>query len=596
MRTRGYAPLRDYAAIGDGRTVALVARDGSVDWLCLPNLDSPSVFAAVLDAERGGRFSLAPEAPFEAERRYVPETNVLETTFTTADGSVRVTDALALPSTGLEPLRELVRRIEGLSGHVTMGWSVQPRFGYGQRPARFRVDGAVAVADAGPDAVCVRAWETDEPELGGEAISGRCETRGGTRALLVLGAANQEPLVFGSRDEVEKRLDDTVASWRRWAKQRNYDGPWKEHVVRSALALKLLVYSPSGAIAAAPTTSLPETIGGERNWDYRFCWIRDSAFTLEALLDLGCAAEAHSFFWWLLHASQLTHPRLQVLYRLDGGDRAPERILPLAGYRDSTPVRTGNLAVEQLQLDIYGALFETVWRYVRRGSELDGDTGKRLAEIADLVCEIWRRPDWGIWEVRSDPRHFTESKMMCAIALDRACTLAERGLIPADGADRWEREAAAAREFVEDRCFSAGKRAYVRSADSEELDASVLLAASLGYCDAGAPRLRSTLEAVERELRGGDFLYRYTGGDGLQGEEGAFLACSFWHVEALALAGRLDEAARRMESLLAHSNDVGLYAEEIEPESGAFLGNFPQGLTHLALVSAASACAKGAEK
>jgi GH15 family glucan-1,4-alpha-glucosidase len=584
----GFAPIRDYAAIGDGRTAALVALDGSIDWLCLPDLHSPSTFAAILDPDRGGRFSLAPTVPFEAERRYVPGTNVLETTFVTAEGAVRVTDGLSLSDTSLGPLREVARRIEGLAGRVPLAWRVEPRFGYAARDARLSMRGGVAVADAGRDAVAVGTWGAGEPEVDGEAFSGGFEARDGDRALVLLGAAHEEPLVFPSRDDAEARLDATIAFWRGWTGKREYEGPWKDHVLRSALALKLLVYAPSGAIAAAPTTSLPETIGGERNWDYRFSWIRDSVFTLEALTDLGCSAEATAFLWWLLHAAQLTHPRIQVLYGLDGSPDAAERELPLGGYRGSRPVRVGNGAVDQRQLDIYGDLFQTVFLYVERGFELDSDTGSRLAEIADHVCRIWREPDRGLWEVRSDPVHFTQSKMMCFVALDRACRLAERGLVD-DGRVRWAPQARAVQEFVETRCYSEKSRSYTRSAGSDELDASLLLGSLLRYCAPDSPRMLRTIAAIRRELGHGPFLERYSGEDGLRGQEGAFLACSFWLVEALARAGRLDEAAETMEELLGHANDVGLYAEELDPSTGEFLGNFPQGLSHLGLVSAAAA-------
>ena len=584
----GFAPIRDYAAIGDGRTAALVALDGAIDWLCLPDLDSPSVFAALLDPELGGRFTLAPAVPFEAERRYVPGTNVLETTFHTADGVARLTDGLALSDTSLGPSREVARRVEGLAGSVPLAWSVEPRFGYGARGSRLSTRDGVPVAAAGRDAVSVSSWGCGEPELGAGAISGSFAVRDGDRGLVLLGAAHQEPLVFPSRDAAEARLDGTIAFWRGWTGKREYDGPWKDAVLRSALALKLLVYAPSGAIAAAPTTSLPETIGGERNWDYRFAWIRDSVFTLEALTDLGCAAEAKAFFWWLLHAAQLTHPRLQVLYGLDGGPDAAERELPLAGYRGSRPVRVGNDAVDQRQLDIYGDLFQTVFLYVERGFDLDSDLGTRLAETADFVCRIWREPDRGLWEVRSEPVHFTQSKMMCFVALDRVCRLAAAGLVD-DRRARWLPQAQAVREFVETRCWSEEKGSYTRSAGSAELDASLLLGSLLQYCSPDSQRMLGTIDAIRCELGHGPFLERYTGEDGLAGEEGAFLACSFWLVEALARAGRLDEAAETMEELLGHANDVGLYAEELDPGTGEFLGNFPQGLTHLALVSAAAA-------
>jgi GH15 family glucan-1,4-alpha-glucosidase len=590
MRVDGYAPIREYAALGDGRTVALVAGDGAVDWLCLPNLDSPSVFGAVVDADRGGRFALAPTVPFETERRYVPGTNVLETTFRTAQGTVRLTDALLLPNGGLEPLRELARRVEGLAGAVPMAWRLEPRFEYGLRSPRIDRRGGVPVATAGIDALALRAWESGEPQLADGSITGSFDARDGSRSLLCLSAAHQEPLVLPRREETEARLDATTAFWRRWSEARSCEGPWADDVLRSALALKLLVFAPTGAIAAAPTTSLPEELGGERNWDYRFCWIRDSAFALSALLDLGCAPEADSFFWWLLHASQRSRPRLEVLYGLDGRGGEEERSLPLDGYRGSRPVRVGNAASGQEQLDIYGDLLQTAWLYVRAGNGLERDAGKRLAKTADLVCSIWRRPDRGLWEVRSEPRHFTQSKMMCFVALDRACRLAESGAVPRDHADRWTREAAEIRRFVETACFSAEKGAYVRSAGSDELDAAVLLASILGYTSGEDPRLVSTIDVIRRDLGRGPFVARYTGEDGLSGREGCFLACSFWLVEALARAGKAEEAGELMEELLAQANDVGLFAEEIDPATGEFLGNFPQGLTHLALVSAARAC------
>ena len=308
---------------------------------------------------------------------------------------------MALPNSDLGPTRELIRRVDGLAGRVPMRWRITPAFGYGAVPPRIERRGGIPVAVAGRDALAVCSWEAGEAQIDDEAISGRFEARASSSALIALCAAHQEPLVFPAREHVERRLDATTAYWRRWAAQRAYDGPWRDAVIRSALALKLLFHAPSGAIAAAATASLPEEIGGERNWDYRFCWVRDSAFTLDALLQLGCPGEAEAFFWWLLHASQLTHPRLQVLYRLDGGERAPERTLELDGYRGSRPVRVGNDAAAQTQLDIYGDLLQTALIYTEAGGRLDRETGRRLAEIADLVCRIWRQPDSGIWEVRS---------------------------------------------------------------------------------------------------------------------------------------------------------------------------------------------------
>jgi GH15 family glucan-1,4-alpha-glucosidase len=591
-RSDGYAPLRDYAALGDGRTVALVAGDGSIDWLPLPDLDAPTVFAAIVDPERGGRFVLEPQLAYRSERRYLPETNVLETTFVTHSGAVRVTDALTVPDDGLTPYRELQRKIEGLSGRVPLRWLIEPRFGYGGWPLRLARRKGIPIASSGSEAIAICAFDAGAPEIVGRTITGSFEATEGRTGIVALTAAHQEPLVFPDRNELERRLDATCASWRRWAGGRKYDGPWREAVIRSALALKLLVYAPSGAMAAAATASLPEEIGGERNWDYRYSWIRDSAFTIDAFLQLGCSDEAHAYFWWLMHATQLTQPRLQVLYRLDGGTRVKERELELAGYRGSRPVNIGNGAAEQLQLDTYGELMQTVWLYVHHGNELDRDVARRFARIADHVCASWRQPDAGIWEVRSEPLQFTQSKMLCAIALERAAQLADRGELPNEHASNWRTEARAIRRYVDTRCWSAQKRSYVRFAGGDELDASLLLAVLHQYADGGNERIEQTVEAIRRELADGPYVRRYSGADGLSGSEGAFLACSFWLAEALARTGRLETAARLMEQLLALANDVGLYSEEIDPDTGEFLGNMPQALSHLALISAATAIAE----
>jgi GH15 family glucan-1,4-alpha-glucosidase len=592
VRDAGYIPLREYAAVGDGRTVALIASDGSLDWLCLPDLDSPSAFGAILDAEKGGSFTLAPDAPFTVTRRYLPDTNVLETTFRTDEGAVRVTDAMLLPSSGLSPARELARRVEGLSGSVPMGWRVSPGFEYGGRRPRIARHGGTSVATGGKVALSISVWGAGEPVLDESAISGSFDSAPGHVALLVLSGAYREPVVFPSRTEVEARLEETIAFWRGWAAGRTYDGPWRDAVIRSALTLKLLIHSPSGAIAAAATASLPEQIGGGRNWDYRFCWVRDSAFTLHALMQIGCPREGDSFFWWLLHASQLTHPRLRVLYRLNGGERAPESMLHLAGYRGSIPVRVGNDAAGQEQLDIYGDLIQTAWIYSGTARGLDSDTGRRLAQIADLVCDVWRQPDCGIWEVRSEPLQFTHSKIMCWVALDRAVRLAAEGQIPSAHAAKWRAQADAICAFVDERCWSEEVCSYVRSADSRELDASLLLGALMDYPARRDPLMTATIAAIRRELGHGPLLDRYAGEDGLAGGEGAFLCCSFWMVDALARAGSVDEATELMEQLLALANDVGLYAEELDQHTGEFLGNLPQGLVHLALINAAVSVSK----
>jgi GH15 family glucan-1,4-alpha-glucosidase len=589
VRVDGYMPIRDYAAIGDGRTVALVACDGSIDWLCLPNLDSPSVFASLLDRERGGRFELEPTTTFTTTRRYVPGTNVLETTFTTAEGVVRVTDAMTVPLSGLAPQRELARRVEGVAGTVPMRWRVEPRFDYGHVSPRVDLRTGVPVAAAGHDALAVMSWDAGEPEVERGAVGSTFTTGPRGAALIVLAGAHQEPLVMPSRNEVEARLEQTTEMWREWADGREFDGPWRDAVIRSALALRLLVFAPSGAIAAAPTTSLPEEFGGERNWDYRFSWPRDAAFTIGALLALGCAREARAFFSWILHASQRTHPHVQPLYRLDGRAEAVERPLALAGYRDSRPVRVGNAAAGQLQLDVYGELLWAASSFANADAGLDREHGRRLAELADFVAQRWREPDAGIWETRTPPKHFVQSKIMCAVALKCACELAEQGLVPAKNRGRWQSELHAIREFVEAHGFSESRRSYLRSVGEDELDAALLIAVNARYDEPRAPRLLATVDAIRDDLCRGALVHRYRGADGLEGKDGAFVACSFWLAEAYAHQERVDEATAVMEEVLALANDVGLFAEEVEPGTGEFLGNFPQGLSHVALINAAFA-------
>ena len=584
----GYAPIREYALIGDGRTAALVARDGSVDWLCLPNVDSPSIFARILDTGRGGSFRLEPTVPYEAERRYQPQSNVLETTFKTADGAVRLTDAMTLSDERhLAPMRELCRKLEGLSGTVPLRWSFEPRFEYGCGSTRISCRAGRWFAECGTEVASLGVWNAGEPSAADDAVTSELELDEGSSALLALAAAHQQPAVLAGRDEIEGRLARTGAFWPEWIGQMNYHGTWREAVTRSALVLKLLVFAPSGAIVAAPTASLPEWIGGGRNWDYRYTWLRDASWTLDAFIRLGLDDEAHAFFWWLMHASRLTQPRLQILYRVDGSTHTKEvEISELLGYRGSAPVRVGNGAADQVQLDVYGSVLESIWLYAQHVGHVDGQTGREIAKIADYVAEHWRDRDNGIWEVRDETTHYTQSKALCWVALDRACALGERGLIP-DRCETWRAEADAIRAFVAAEGWDEERQSYVRAPDMHELDASLLTLAILSYDHPESERIRGTVDAIRRELGEGPYVYRYKGDDGVSGDEGAFLTCSFWLVDALARQGRLDEACSLMEELLAAANDVGLYSEEIDPSTGEFLGNFPQGLTHLALINAA---------
>jgi GH15 family glucan-1,4-alpha-glucosidase len=577
----GYAPIGDYAVVGDGRTAALIAGDGSIDWLCLPDVDSPSVFAAILDAERGGSFSLHPVDPFGSDRGYVPGTNVLQTTFRTGAGSVRVTDAMTLAEPGrLAPMREVVRKVECLHGDVDVEWAFEPRFDYARREGTVRVRDGRVVFTHGVHALTLSVW-------GAEAVSaGRARLAAGEQILFSLSSAHHRPAVLPGRVDTERRLAHTLSFWQDWGKRAEYEGPWQEAVLRSALALRLLVFAPSGAVVAAPTTSLPEQIGAGRNWDYRYSWLRDASFALDALLALGYHDEAHAFFWWFMHASRLTQPRLGVLYRVSGSNRTPENELAhLAGYRGSTPVRVGNAAGRQVQLDVYGSVLASIWLHARSHGDLGAETGRGTAKIADYVSDAWPQPDSGIWEVRSEPVHYVQSKAMCWAALDRACRLAEAGFVP-DRRPRWRAAADATRAWIEHHGWDDELGAYIRAPELRELDASLLTLPLVEYAP-DRSRLSSTIDAVRERLGAGPLLYRYLGDDGLPRGEGAFTTCSFWLVDALARLGRVDEAAALMDELVPLANDLGLFAEEIDPSSGEQLGNFPQGLVHLALINAA---------
>jgi GH15 family glucan-1,4-alpha-glucosidase len=587
-RVDGYAPIRDYALIGDGRASALVARDGAIDWLALPRMDSETVFARLLDAERGGAFELAPGIDYGVERVYVEASNVLETTFTTERGTVRLTDAITLDHGGLLPWFELVRGIEGVSGAVPMRWRVTPRFGAGEDPGGMQIDrlGTAIRATSRGLSLVVYPFDAGEPEYSASEISGAFETKEGSNASLVLRATRDEPIPVARREWIERRLRDTAEDWRRWLDDSGVEGESNQIVRRSALALRLLTYVPTGAIVAAPTTSLPEWLGGDRNYDYRYGWVRDTAYTLDALINLGLLVQVHASFSWLLRAVERTEPDLHVFYDLEGRTVSGEKELELDGYRSSRPVRRGNQASGQLQLGCYGDLLETAELYVSDGNALDEPTAERLADILDHLATIWPKRDSGIWEL-PDQQHYTISKVGAWTAFDRALRLVERGQLPGERAGPWRESQAEVRDFVERECWSEERSCYTMFPGSEKLDASILRISRAAFLDARSERFSAVIDAIRDELGAGSgLLYRYSG---QQGGEGAFVACSFWLVEALARAGRVDEARKTMEQVVRQANDVGLLSEQIDPETGEFLGNFPQGLSHLALINAAAA-------
>lgn len=591
-----YPPIEDYAAIGDGRSVALISREGSIDWLCLPHFSAPPFFAALLDRRLGGRFALRPTAAFRSTRRYVRDTNVLETLFETNSGRCLVTDCMTLlpPSRyrdELRPQAEILRQVHGCEGRVELEICFEPKPDFGRTSGSLEARGRLGWAYCCDDQVLFLRGEMPLQRAGGETLGGTFAVSAGETCCLSLSYTRRDIAVVPTlgTDAVE-RLQKTCEWWQSWSGSCTVEGIYREPVVRSALVLKLLSYNLSGAVVAAATTSLPETVGGIRNWDYRYCWLRDAALTLQAFIDLGYTFEAESFIEWLLHATRLSWPRLDVLYDIFGETHLPEAELShLEGYKGSRPVRVGNGAHDQLQLDVYGSVIQAAHEFVERGGELDFGEARYLAGFGRQVCKLWRMPDEGLWEKRGDRVHHTYSKMMCWVALDRLLKLAHAGKIRVPVKEfREEREAI--EETIERRGFNQQLNSYVAELDGDTADASLILAARCGYRSADHPRMQGTCEFIDRSLKVDGMIYRYPAGtDGLPGNEGAFGIASFWMVEYLALAGRVAEATERFERLLGRSNDVGLYAEEIDPETGAALGNFPQAFTHVGLITAAMA-------
>jgi GH15 family glucan-1,4-alpha-glucosidase len=591
--------IGDYGLIGNCRTAALVSRDGALEWLCLPTFSSPSLFGAILDRD-AGHFSIRPRGRYRAERAYVRDTNVLQTTFHVEGGGVlRLTDCMTLPAEPtsdlqgmheLDPEHEILRCVECLAGEVQVELSLAPRPGYGKGKVSFSNRGKLGwqLADCHFSAFLNTDLEA-RPDASGATLAGVTRLRARDVRWACFSYDESEASVIPPLGRwARRRLDHTIGWWRWWSSRARCESEYRDIVVRGALVLKLLACATSGAVLAAPTTSLPEAIGGERNWDYRYCWLRDSALVLHAFFRLGFLDEGESFLGWLLHATRLTWPKLQVMYDLYGETRLRESELAhLSGYRGSRPVRVGNAAHEQLQLDIYGEVMAAVAQYVEAGGELDSVERGMLSGLARTVCELWRCPDHGIWETRREARHHTYSKAMCWVAMDRLRRL-ELGV---DGG-MLERECIAIREDIEANGFSRARNSYVGYYGAEEPDSSLLLLARHGYCAPENERMRGTYEYVTRALSRNGLLQRFpteSAYDGVHGAENIFAPCSFWAAEYLANVGRKSEARELFDRLLHCANDLGLYAEEIVPDTGEPIGNFPQAFTHVSMISAATA-------
>jgi GH15 family glucan-1,4-alpha-glucosidase len=602
--TMAYQPIEHYGIIGNLRTAALVGMNGSIDWLCLPRFDSPSVFAAVLDDARGGRFWIAPPADgLRHKQFYWPDTNVLITRFLHPDGVGEIEDYMPVSGAGGAPGDQLIRRVRVVRGCLPFRLECRPAFDYARARHHTAVDEGGARFD-GPG-MSLGLAASVPLRCDGDGVRAEFTLDEGQHAAFVLRLLDpgHNPGHCPSTGEAEARFRETVTYWQRWLARCTYQGRWREIVQRSALVLKLLTYEPTGALIAAPTTSLPEGVGGVRNWDYRYCWLRDASFTLYALMRLGFTEEAARFMDWLTarwcEGESACGGPLQLMYAVDGRADLTEEELPhLEGYRGSRPVRIGNGAYRQLQLDIYGELMDAVYLFNKYGAPIGYDAWTRLRQMVDWVCDHWERADEGVWEVRGGRRPFVYSRFMCWVALDRGLRLADKRSFPADRT-RWLQVRDAIYEEVMQRGWDLARRAFVQTYGSRALDASHLLMPLVFFTAANDPRMLATVDAIRQPLAHGGLaadglVYRYDpreAPDGLEGVEGTFNMCSFWLVEALTRAGRTDpqrlaEARLLFEQMLSYANPLGLYAEQTGP-SGEALGNFPQAFTHLALISAA---------
>jgi GH15 family glucan-1,4-alpha-glucosidase len=592
--------IQDYAVVGDGRSAALMSCGGSIDWLCWPRFDSPSLFAGLLDPHAGGAWVIAPAETARAERRYLDGTNVLETRFRTETGDVVLTDFMPAVSEDEKrrrqwPEHELIRRVECVRGEAEVHVRFDPRPDYGRAKVTLRDAGPLGLRiEVGPRLITLRSDVPLAPAAGGGAAARVRLAAGESRDFSLTCAADGPAVLPPLGGLVSEKLALTVDWWQAWSGRARYEGPYRDAVVRSALVLKLLSYAPSGAVVAAPTTSLPERVGGELNWDYRYCWLRDAAFTVRALFGLGYAAEAEAFVNWLLHATRLTLPELRVLYDVYGESCGDEAALDhFGGYAGSRPVRVGNAARTQLQLDVYGEVVEAVAHLARHGGwETDRDTQKMLRRLGEYVGRHWRDPDSGIWEPREPRRHYTHSRLMCWVALDRLLELHERGHVRGIPVETFAEDRQRIRQEVEDRGWNADLRSYTQVLGGDTLDASLLHLAVYGFEEPSSERVRQTHRCLRERLSPGPgLLYRYE--QSRPAGEGAFAACGFWDADVLARGGGSPaEAHQAFTAALAYANDVGLFAEEIDPATGDALGNFPQAFTHVGLINAALSLAE----
>ena len=591
--------LSDYALIGNSRAAALVSNRGAIDWCCLPEFDSPSIFAAILDQEKGGYFAIQPVSEFRSSQNYLTDSNVVETVFTGGTGEARLLDCfVALTEEDktkmLFPDHEILRVVEGLSGEINFRMEYEPRTYYGKNAAELRDFGKLGIRVYFRENIYTLQSTLEEGKLSvadsRSAAFAEFTVRAGEKVIFSFSYSSQSPAILPELKETGlNRLEQTLAYWEEWIGKCRYRGVYKEWVKRSALTLKLLTHAPSGAIIAAPTTSLPEKPGGERNWDYRYCWLRDASFTIRVLVKLGYEEEAQAYMDWILHATQLTRPELQVVYSVFGHARLKEEELAwLKGFQESRPVRIGNGAHQQFQLDVYGEVLDAVFAYAPLVKSFGNDTRRFLLGLGEIICRQWDQPDNGIWEERSANTHHTHSKVMAWVGLDRLTKLAEAYQWKGAPLQKFQDEAAKIHQEVVQRGFNAEIGAYTREFNGTNLDACLLVLPLVGFCDPSSPRMLSTTSVIKEKLSENNLVYRYKNiDDGLAGSEGAFGICNFWLAENLAKSGALAEAVEVFEATLKLASPARLLSEEMSPETGELLGNYPQGFTHIGLINAA---------
>jgi GH15 family glucan-1,4-alpha-glucosidase len=590
-----YPAIADYALISDSNSAALVSRAGSIDWCCIQRLDAGSCFGRLLDWEKGGFCSISPKGGARSSsRRYLEDTLVLETTFEAEGGEARLIDCFALPADPRYPNRQVLRVVEGVSGYVELEMEIAPRFDYGAVAPWLRQEGVGVYSIIGGNDGLLISGVTGLSPSDKHTLGATIGVHPGDRVRLSILSVPPERLDYDppeapAADEVDRRVDGTVERWREWASDLRFEGPYKSGVLRSALVTKALMNDLTGAVAAAPTTSLPEVPGGEMNWDYRYAWIRDSYFSVRSLAEVGFEDAADDFRRFIERSAAGSADSLQLMYGLGGERRLTEEKLGfLAGYRGAKPVRVGNAAAGQLQLDMYGELLELSWRWHRRGNSPDDDYWRFLLELVDAAAERWSEPDQGIWEMRGAPRHFVHSKVMCWATLDKGLRLADECMRKAPER-RWKKVRAVIREAIESEGYDRVRGVFTQTFGSEDLDAALLLLPRVGFIDYSDERMLRTTDAIREDLADDGLLKRYRSEDA---QEGVFLACSFWLAECLAHQGRTEEATAVFDRTLATANDLDLYSEEYDTGAREMLGNFPQGLTHLSHISAAVALAE----